>query len=124
MEKFKCHVSFTFCQLKRITRLLPWAFKCAHAKHVGSVPAEGMPVARRETQVIFHTFTQNQFIWIVMAEGEWISRLSTFETNAFKLVEIGLHNELRNQCMRRGIGSALILDPLLALLNYVISHCY
>ena len=54
VEKFKSDVRFTFCQLNGFTRLLPRAVESAHAEHIGSIPAEGMPVTGGKAQMIFH----------------------------------------------------------------------
>ena len=68
MEEFKCDVSFTFCQLQRLTRLLPRAVKRAYTKHIGAIPAERVPVTGGETQVVFHALTQHQLIRIVVTK--------------------------------------------------------
>ena len=69
MEKFKRHIRLALRQLQRIAGLLPRTVERAYAKHIRAVPAEGMPVAGRKTQMLFHAFTQYDFIWIIMAES-------------------------------------------------------
>ena len=68
VEKFKSDVRFTFCQLNGFTRLLPRAVERAHAEHIGSIPAEGMPVTGGKAQMIFHALTQHQLIRVVVTK--------------------------------------------------------
>ncbi len=68
MEELKGDVRFALRQLQCIARLLPWAVERTYAKHIGPAPAEGMPVAGGETQVIFHALTQHQLVRVVMTK--------------------------------------------------------
>ena len=97
VEKLKRDIGFAFRHFQRFARLLPRAVKGAHAEHISAVPAEGMPVAGRKAQVLFHPFAQDQLIRIVMTESQWVSGFRAFITNAIELIKIGLHNELHIQ---------------------------
>ena len=97
MEKFERHIGFAFGHLQGVARLLPWAIEGAHAKHIGAIPAESVPVTGRKTQMIFHPFAQHQFIRVVMTESQRVSGFRAFVTNAIELIEIGLHRELHIQ---------------------------
>ena len=97
MEEFERHIGFAFGHLQGVARLLPGTIKGAHAKHIGAIPAEGVPVTGRKTQMIFHPFAQHQFIRVVMTESQRVSGFRAFVTNAIELIEIGLHRELHIQ---------------------------
>ena len=97
VEKLKRDIRFAFRHFQRFARLLPRAVKGAHAKHVSTIPAEGVPVAGRKAQVVLHPFAQHQFIRVVMTESQWVSGCRAFITNAIELIKIGLHNELHIQ---------------------------
>ena len=92
MEKLKGHVGFAFREAQRVACLLPRAFKRANTKHIRAVPAERVPVAGSETQMVFHTLAGNQLIGIVMAKCQGIRGFRAFITHTFKLVEISRHN--------------------------------
>ena len=68
VEELKRHIGFALCQFDGLTRLLPWAVKGAHAEHIGTVPAEGMPVTGGKAQMIFHALTQHQLIRVVVTK--------------------------------------------------------
>ena len=68
MEELERDVGFTLRQLNGLARLLPWTVKRAHAEHIGTVPAEGVPVAGGKAQVIFHALTQHQLIRVVVTK--------------------------------------------------------
>ena len=97
MEKLKCDICFTLRQRQCLTRLLPRTIKRPHTKHIRPVPAEGVPVTGRKTQMIFHPFAQHQLIRVVMTESQRVSGFRAFVTNAIELIEIGLHRELHIQ---------------------------
>ena len=75
MEEFEGDIGFAFCQRHRLARLLPRAIEGADAKHIRAVPAEGVPVAGGETQVIFHAFPEHQLIRVVVTKRERIRTL-------------------------------------------------
>ena len=68
MEELERDVGFTLRQLNGLARLLPWSVKRAHAEHISTVPAEGVPVAGGKAQVIFHALTQHQLIRVVVTK--------------------------------------------------------
>ena len=101
MEKLKGDVGFTFRHFQRLARLLPRTIEGAHAKHICPVPAEGMPVASGKPQMLFHALAQHHLVRVIVTERERVGGFWAFITNAIELIEIGLHNELHIQGMRR-----------------------
>ncbi|MNG84766.1 hypothetical protein D3C76_1397930 [compost metagenome] len=91
MEKLECYIGLAFSQLQRFARLLPRAIEGPNAEHVCPVPAEGVPVAGGEAQVIGHTLAEDDFIGVVVAESQRVIAAGAFVTNLFKLIKIGLH---------------------------------
>ncbi len=68
VEEFKRDIRFTFRQFDGFARLLPWSVKRANTEHVGTVPAEGMPVTGGKAQMVFHALTQHQLIRVVVTK--------------------------------------------------------
>ncbi|CAH0323995.1 hypothetical protein SRABI106_04483 [Rahnella aquatilis] len=91
LEEFESDIRFTFSQLQRVTGMLPRAVKGAHTEHVITIPAEGVPVTSRETQMLSHRFAEDHFFRVVMTECQRISAVSTFVANCVELVEICVH---------------------------------
>ena len=96
VEKFKRHVRFAFGHFQRIARGLPGTLKRAGAKHIRAIPAEVMPITGGKTQMICHPFSQHDFIRIIVAKRQRIIGFRSGKKNAFELVKISLHDELRN----------------------------
>jgi len=69
-----------------------------------------------------HGFTEDDLVRIVMAESQWISALYPFKTNAFDLVEIGVHVSLLSVKTRTVGREPLYCLRLFRRLNYDISH--
>ena len=111
VEEFKSNVGFHFCQRERIASLLPGLFKRALAKHIRAIPAEVMPITGGKAQMFFHSFTQHDFIRIVMTKSEWIGRFRSFKTYTIELIEIILHNELHNSESEKSITVAILYFP-------------
>ena len=68
----------------------------AGAKHIRAIPAEVMPITGGKTQMICHAFSQHDFIRIIVAKRQRIIGFRSGKKNAFELVKISLHDELRN----------------------------
>ena len=96
VEKFKRHVRFAFGHFQRIARGLPGTLKRTGAKHIRAIPAEVMPITGGKTQMLCHAFSQHDFIRIIVAKRQRIIGFGSGKANAINLVEIGLHDELRN----------------------------
>ncbi len=78
-------------QLQRRAALKPGALESATAKRVEAVPAEGVPVADREAQMVFHAFAQHDAVAVVVAEGEWVCALGALEFDLGDMVEVAGH---------------------------------
>ena len=69
-EEFKsrCHLRISSAAV--IGRVLPRAIKRACAENVEAVPAEGVPVAHRHAQVVFHALSKHHLVLVVIAIGK------------------------------------------------------
>ena len=57
---------------------VPGAAEGAGAENIEPVPAEGMPVAHRHAQLLFHGFAEHHTILVVVTIGERVCGLRAF----------------------------------------------
>ena len=79
LEKFKSRGGLLLGQFDCVAVALPGAPERARAEHVGAVAAEGVPVADRDAQLLFHALAAHDAVLVVEAEGERILRIRTLE---------------------------------------------
>src|SRR5882757_6573966 len=67
---------------------MPGTMKGAGAENIGAFPIEGVPVAHRHAQVLLHGLARDHALLVVVAVGQWILRLRTFELYRVNVAEI------------------------------------
>ncbi len=78
-----------FARCRGVVRAdVPWAAKCATAEHIAARPAECVPEAHREAQMIFHPLAKDHAILVVPAIGEIVGAIRSFIANGGELGEI------------------------------------
>ncbi|MNT45602.1 hypothetical protein D3C72_1821980 [compost metagenome] len=75
-EEFESHICLQFCRLHGVFE--PRAFKGLAAEGVTARPGEGVPIGDRKTQVIFHALAGDDFVRVVMAEGQRVGAVGAF----------------------------------------------
>src|SRR5689334_19918467 len=69
----------------------PWPAEGRRTENVEPIPAEGMPVADRRSQVLDHRLAQHLAVGLVEAEGQRIVALGSLEPDAFDALEVLSH---------------------------------
>jgi hypothetical protein len=68
--------------VERIALVIPGALHGGRAEHVGPAPAKGVPIHDREPKMLAHGPAGDDFLGVIMFEGERIPGLGAFVRNA------------------------------------------
>ncbi|MNY75702.1 hypothetical protein D3C86_2150580 [compost metagenome] len=71
---------------------MPWALECTCTEYIGTWPDEGVPITGSHAQVFAHGFAEDDFVGVIVTEGEGRIAGRAFVAN---LVDIGevLHGQ-------------------------------
>ena len=58
--------------LDALSAVVPGANRRARAERVGEAVAESMPINDRETQMVAHRLAFDDFVSLIMFEGQWV----------------------------------------------------
>ena len=93
LKELKRRIRLGFGCCHRVRHLVPGPLKRAVvAKRVKAIPAEAVPVAGGEAQLLLHRFTQHFAVFVVPLEGQWVFGGGAFVLNRADVVEIGCHD--------------------------------
>src|SRR2546421_12415349 len=79
----------------RAASVIPRTNCGAAPEHIRAHSAECVPVCDRETQMIFHRLSIDEFVRIVMPEGEGVFSLRSFELDFRNLRKSSLSHNVR-----------------------------
>jgi hypothetical protein len=109
-EQFEREIRLRVCAFQRIAGAVPRPLEGARAEHVGAGPAERMPIADRQPQMIFHPLAEHELVAIVVAIRKRIVRVRAFVAHGGQMVEIR-HARLLVDMLRAHRSSIARLTP-------------
>ena len=90
-DEFESDVYFLLGLGHEVGALVPGATECAVSEYVGAGPAEGVPPADGGAEVFFHGFAKDDFVCVVVAEGEGIGGVGAFVFDLVYVCEVFAH---------------------------------
>ena len=87
-DEGKARLALGACRLRRVGAGQPGALEGAGTEHVAARPAEGVPEAYRETQVIFHALAHDHAVLVVPAIGEGTGAVRAFVADGIERGEV------------------------------------